>query len=151
MGTTEKNVYKPCKPTTSSIPDDIEKNTGFEKAYPVHEESTVCEKNVWIESDIVGLRSAIKKFGVDRFKTNCVKASDGLLWAIKKEQLNRPKPASAAQPTSSAVSSPVSSCQCRPLPAPTRPADSGATLSVCYSISQLWLHSGSASYGVKTD
>ena len=110
MGTTEKNVYKPCKPNTSSIQDDNEKSTGLVNAYPLHEEeSTVCEKNVWIESDIVGLRSAIKKFGVDRFKTNCVKASDGLLWAIKKEQLNRPKPVGAAQPTSSAVSSPVSS------------------------------------------
>ena len=45
--------------------------------------STVCEKNVWITSDIVGLRSAIRKFGVDRFKSNCVRASDGLLWAIR--------------------------------------------------------------------
>jgi len=70
MGTTEKNFYRP------GISDSSE------------EESTVCEKNVWITSDIVGLRSAIRKFGVDRFKANCVRASDGLLWAIRENQLN---------------------------------------------------------------
>jgi len=70
MGTTEKNFYR-----DSTDHEDSQKKT-------------VCQKNVWITSDIVGLRSAIRKFGVDRFKSNCVRASDGLLWAIKRNQLN---------------------------------------------------------------
>jgi len=72
MGTTEKNVYRPCE---GSAPGG-------------DQPQTVCEKNVWIESDIVGLRSAIKKFGLDRFKVNCVLASDGLEWAIQRGQLH---------------------------------------------------------------
>ena len=42
----------------------------------------------------MGLRSAIKRFGIDRFKANCVKASEGLEWAIEKGQLNTKKPVS---------------------------------------------------------
>lgn len=73
MGTTEKNFYR------------------------VKEEgqSTACEKNVWITSDIVGLRSAIRKFGIDRFKSNCVRATDGLKWAMERNQLNSFRPADA--------------------------------------------------------
>merc|ERR1719167_1727589 len=70
MGTTEKNFYRDSTDHTDS------------------QKKTVCQKNVWITSDIVGLRSAIRKFGVDRFKSNCVRASDGLLWAIRENQLN---------------------------------------------------------------
>lgn len=72
MGTTEKNFYR----------------VNDEKG-----QTTVCEKNVWITSDIVGLRSAIRKFGIDRFKANCVRASDGLKWAIDRNQLNSLRPA----------------------------------------------------------
>ena len=43
---------------------------------------THVKKEVWIESDCLGLRSAIKKFGVDRFKKNCVAATDGFEWVL---------------------------------------------------------------------
>lgn len=77
--------------------------------------STSCEKKVWIESDLVGLRSAIKKFGVDRFKANCVKATEGLVWAIENNQIWKPPPtesvnveSSPSGPTSSRPSQSVS-------------------------------------------
>ncbi len=41
-------------------------------------------KEVWIESDIYGLRSAIKKFGIDRFKKNCIKATQGFDWVLNR-------------------------------------------------------------------
>ncbi len=54
MGTTERVVYS---------------DAGIEG-------TKVC-KQVWIESDVLGFRSAIKSFGVERFKKNCVKATEG--------------------------------------------------------------------------
>lgn len=45
---------------------------------------TVVEKRVWIESDMFGFRSAIKKFGIDRFKKNCVRATEGFEWVLNK-------------------------------------------------------------------
>jgi len=50
---------------------------------PVNVNKTKIIKEVWIESDIYGLRSAIKKFGIDRFKKNCDKASEGFEWVLK--------------------------------------------------------------------
>lgn len=46
--------------------------------------AAAADKQVWIESDIYGLRSAIKKFGVDRFKKNCVAATQGFEWVMQK-------------------------------------------------------------------
>ena len=63
MGTTEKVTYKPAK-------DDLK---------------TVAMKEVWIESEFYGLRSAIKKFGIDRFKKNCVKATEGFDWVLNRK------------------------------------------------------------------
>jgi len=84
MGTTERNVYTNQQQMSSTT----------ETATPMAQ-TTLCQKKVWIESDIVGLRSAIKKFGLDRFKVNCVQASDGLTWAIQRGQLHTSKPANA--------------------------------------------------------
>lgn len=63
MGTTERVTFKACE----SDPD-----------------VTIVEKQVWIESDIVGFRSAIKSFGVDRFKKNCILATKGFDWVLSK-------------------------------------------------------------------
>ena len=41
-------------------------------------------KEVWINSEVVGLRRAIRKFGVDRFKKNCILATDGFEWVLRK-------------------------------------------------------------------
>jgi len=46
--------------------------------------ATKVTKEVWIESDIYGLRSAIKTFGVDRFKKNCVKATEGFNYVLQR-------------------------------------------------------------------
>jgi len=70
MTVAEKVVYKIC-------PDDP--NT------------TIAVKEAWIESSFYGLRSAIKSFGVERFKKNCVKATDGfnhVLERLHTQQIN---------------------------------------------------------------
>jgi hypothetical protein len=41
-------------------------------------------KEVWIGSDVVGLRRAIRKFGVERFKKNCILATEGFDWVMRK-------------------------------------------------------------------
>ena len=50
---------------------------------PESDTKTKVFKECWIESDIYGLRSAIKKFGIDRFKKNCSRASEGFEWVLR--------------------------------------------------------------------
>lgn len=38
---------------------------------------TIAIKEAWIESGLYGLRSAVKTFGIERFKDNCRKATEG--------------------------------------------------------------------------
>lgn len=40
--------------------------------------STIAVKEAWVESGLYGIRSAVKNFGIERFKKNCDKASQGL-------------------------------------------------------------------------
>jgi len=47
------------------------------KANPENPEQTIALKEAWVESRFYGLRSAIKNFGIERFKNNCVKATEG--------------------------------------------------------------------------
>ena len=49
-----------------------------------NEKSTKAIKEAWIESEIYGLRSAIKTFGIDRFKKNCEKATNGFESVLKR-------------------------------------------------------------------
>jgi len=44
---------------------------------PDNPNETVALKEAWVESRLYGLRSAVKNFGVDRFKKNCVRATEG--------------------------------------------------------------------------
>jgi len=44
---------------------------------PDNPDETIAIKEAWVESKLYGLRSAVKNFGVDRFKKNCVRATDG--------------------------------------------------------------------------
>merc|ERR1712055_1227503 len=44
---------------------------------PENPDETIALKEAWVESKLYGLRSAVKNFGVDRFKKNCVKATYG--------------------------------------------------------------------------
>lgn len=50
---------------------------------PASSSSTSVTKECWINSSIFGFRSAIKKFGVDRYKKNCLPATQGFDWVIK--------------------------------------------------------------------
>jgi len=45
---------------------------------------TVAVKQAWVESNFYGLRSAIKNFGIERFKVNCVKATEGFNHVLEK-------------------------------------------------------------------
>ena len=47
---------------------------------------TVAVKSAWVESNFYGLRSAIKSFGIERFKVNCVKATDGFNHVLERFQ-----------------------------------------------------------------
>ena len=38
---------------------------------------TIAKKEAWIESGLYGLRSAVKSFGIERFKKNCHRATEG--------------------------------------------------------------------------
>jgi len=65
---------------------------GKETSQPGSSETSV-RKECWIDSSIVGFRSAIKKFGVDRYKKNCGPATQGMQMVIE-EKLARDKMAS---------------------------------------------------------
>ena len=56
------------------------------KASPDNPHHTVAMKHAWVESNFFGLRSAIKNFGIERFKVNCVKATDGFNHVLEKFQ-----------------------------------------------------------------
>jgi len=45
---------------------------------------TVAVKQAWVESNLYGLRSAIKRFGIERFKKNCLKATEGFNHVLEK-------------------------------------------------------------------
>ena len=47
--------------------------------------STKVKKEVWIESEVLGLRSAIRKFGMDRYKKNYLAAAQGFEWVLKNQ------------------------------------------------------------------
>lgn len=72
--------------------------------------TTDAYKCVWIESDLVGLRRAIKKFGIDRFKKNCVLATQGFDWVLSK-RANDEGSAKNSQPQPSQPSSLLHLCQ----------------------------------------
>ena len=49
------------------------------KTCPTHPGQTVAVKEAWVESKFYGLRSAIKNFGIERFKNNTVKVGQKYL------------------------------------------------------------------------
>jgi len=67
MTVAEKVVYKEC---------------------PENPNQTIAVKEAWVESRLYGLRTAIKNFGIERFKMNCVKATDGFNFVLE-ELYNR--------------------------------------------------------------
>ena len=54
------------------------------QASPDNPDHTVAVKSAWVESSFYGLRTAIKNFGIERFKKNCVKATEGFNHVLEK-------------------------------------------------------------------
>ncbi|EFN89762.1 PRELI domain-containing protein 1, mitochondrial [Harpegnathos saltator] len=53
--------------------------------YQISEENpewTVAKRSAWIDSQVFGLSRAIQAFGLDRFKKNCVKMSEGFNYVL---------------------------------------------------------------------
>jgi len=55
-------------------------------ACPSNPSQTVAYKQAWVESNFYGLRSAIKNFGIERFKNNCEKATEGFNHVLERIQ-----------------------------------------------------------------
>lgn len=45
---------------------------------------TVAKRSAWIESSILGFSRAIQIFGLDRFKKNCTKMTDGFNYVLSR-------------------------------------------------------------------
>ena len=56
------------------------------------EGETAVRKQCWIESSILGFRSAIKKFGVERYKVNCGPATRGLQMVVEERMRRQQQP-----------------------------------------------------------
>merc|ERR1712083_151296 len=54
------------------------------QASPENPQHTVAVKSAWAGPSFYGLRSAIKNFGIERFKKNCVKATWGFNHVLEK-------------------------------------------------------------------
>jgi len=50
---------------------------------PENPHETIAVKEAWVESRLYGIRSAVKNFGIERFKNNCIKATDGFNHVLK--------------------------------------------------------------------
>merc|ERR1711936_865387 len=53
---------------------------------PENPSETIAVKEAWVESKLYGIRSAIKNFGIERFKNNCVKATEGFNYVLERIQ-----------------------------------------------------------------
>jgi len=73
--------------------------------------TTLVRKQTWIGSSILGFRTAIRKFGIDRYKKNCVLATTGFDSVLTRLQERQVSPTSntsdnvADSPTKSGYSS----------------------------------------------
>lgn len=50
---------------------------------PINPGLTIANRMAWIDSQIYGFRRAIEAFGLDRFKNNSTKASDGFNYILR--------------------------------------------------------------------
>ena len=53
-------------------------------AHPDDPTTTVAVKEAWIESGLYGVRSAVKSFGIERFKQNCQRATEGFNFVLER-------------------------------------------------------------------
>jgi len=87
MGTTEKVTYSSFENEPTSDKQFITKEDHeFDNdSMNSCQSSTKVKKEVWIESEVLGLRSAIRKFGMDRYKKNYIAAAHGFEWVLKNQ------------------------------------------------------------------
>lgn len=64
---------------------------------PDNPSQTLAVKEAWIESGLYGIRSAVKNFGIERFKNNCMKATEGFNHVLAHLQERQPVFLSQAQ------------------------------------------------------
>ena len=84
MGTTEKVTYLPSQGvSTCDVECPLENNCVDKSSGDRFQSSTNVQKEVWIESDCLGLKSALRKFGMDRYKRNYLAASEGFEYVLK--------------------------------------------------------------------
>ena len=76
----EQNSHKQFITKECHDLDDISKESS--------QYSTKVKKEVWIESEVLGLRSAIRKFGMDRYKKNYIAAAQGFEWVLKNQSIH---------------------------------------------------------------
>jgi len=85
--------------------------------YPAETEgTTTVNKQCWIDSSIIGFRSAIRKFGIDRYKKNSPLATEGFETVL--ERLNKSATASAdssPNPSKPSEAAPKAAQSVRPL------------------------------------
>jgi len=85
MGTTERVTYSSVQDATKCDNNCIENLSSQDDTT---DSRTNVKKEVWIESDCLGLRSAIKKFGIDRYKRNFATAAEGFEYVLKNQISN---------------------------------------------------------------
>ena len=79
-------TYTSCHDTNICDKDNSENAFPENTDGDIHQaanDRTKVLKEVWIESDVLGLRSAIKKFGLDRYKRNYLAASEGFEFVLQ--------------------------------------------------------------------
>lgn len=85
MGTTEKVTYLSCQGVNNcDVACPLTNNCVDKSADEYCQSTTNVQKEVWIESDCLGLRSAIRTFGMDRYKRNYLAAAEGFEYVLEK-------------------------------------------------------------------
>jgi hypothetical protein len=67
---------------------------------PINPAITAIQKQCWIDSSIIGFRSAIRKFGIDRYKKNSVLATEGFETVLTSLNETSSTPTTTSSPTS---------------------------------------------------
>ncbi|ETN67645.1 MSF1 protein [Anopheles darlingi] len=66
------------------------------KSLPDHPGKTIAIRSAWIDSSVYGFGTAIRAFGLDRFKKNCAKTVDGFNFVLHHMFPNHPAALAAA-------------------------------------------------------
>lgn len=87
----EESIVDPMKKTLTTYT----RNLGYTTFMVVEEKCiyqqskensswTELERQVWVDSSVLGFARAIQKFGLERYKSNCVKSSKGIQYILNR-------------------------------------------------------------------